>query len=67
VNPIAASQQFCACSDRFLDLIVHALQDVFSREWTELSRFIHGIAYLEGPHATNELIKKTHRKFDRQS
>src|SRR5207247_10371207 len=33
-------------------------QDVFSREWTELSRFIHGIACLEGSHAINELIKK---------
>src|SRR5207244_11697509 len=58
VNPIAASQRFCAYSNRFLDLIVHALQDVFSREWTELSRFIHGIACLEGSASITELIKK---------
>jgi len=53
--------------DCFLDLLVHALQDLFRRKWTELSLRIHRVANLERAHALNELLKEALVNFIRDN
>src|SRR5205823_8877643 len=58
VNAISARQQFRAGGDRFLNLLVDPVQNLFRREWTKLSRLVHGISNLQRAHALDELAQK---------
>ena len=58
MNSISAGQQFRAGRDRFLNLLVHALQNLFSRERPDLSRLIQRIADFQRTHAFNKLPNK---------
>ena len=66
VNTISAGQQFCPCRDRFLHLIVHALQNLFRCEWPDVSFRIHGVAKPERAHAIDELLKEMLVNLDRR-
>src|SRR5205823_7423586 len=46
VNAISARQQFRARGDRFLNLLVYPLQNLFGCEWTKLGRLVQWIADL---------------------
>src|SRR5581483_3441749 len=58
MNPISAGQQFCARCNRFLNLIVHALENAFRCERANFGGRVHGIANFQRAHPVNELIKK---------
>src|SRR5205814_8562989 len=58
MNAVTPSQKFCACRNRFLDLVVYTVQDLLRREWAKFGRRIHWVADLQSAHACDELIEK---------
>src|SRR5207237_8942925 len=56
---IATGQPFGTVGHRFLDLLVHAVQNLFGREWPDLGRFVKWIAHFQRAHLLDELLQKT--------
>ena len=58
VHAITAGQQFRAGRDRFLHLLVHAVENLFRGERADLSRLIERIADFQRAHSLDKLIEK---------